>query len=160
MKSRGRYWPVVLAFLVALSLEVAPFPDTADILRPPWMALSIIYWSMHQPGRYGVGVAWGVGIVLDVLKGSVLGQHALMLSVAAYLTIMFHQRLRVFPIWQQTAAVGVIAAIYEFLGFWIDGMTGDLEGGVIRLAPILSALVVWPPLAFLTDRLITPLVRD
>lgn len=160
MKSRGRYWPVVLALLVALSLEVAPLPDTADILRPAWMALSIIYWSMHQPGRYGVGIAWIVGLVLDVLKGAVLGQHALMLSVAAYLTIMFRQRMRVFPIWQQTAAVGVIAAIYEFLGFWIDGMTGDLEGGVVRLAPIISALVLWPPLAFLTDRLIMPLVRD
>ena len=39
-------------------------------------------------------------------------------------------------------------------------MTGDLEGGVLRLVPIVSALVLWPPLAWLTDQLITPLVRD
>jgi rod shape-determining protein MreD len=159
MRAGGRYWPVILALLIALSLEIAPLPHTADILRPPWLAMSIIYWTMHQPGRYGVGVAWVVGLVLDILNGSVLGQHALMLSIAAYLTIMFRQRMRVFPIWQQTVAVGGIVAVYVFLGFWIDGMTGELEGGVLRLAPILSAVLLWPPLSWLTGRLITPLAR-
>ena len=160
MKPGGRYWPVILALLVALSLEVAPLPHTADILRPPWMALSIIYWTMHQPGRYGVGVAWIVGLILDVLQGSVLGQHALMLAIVAYLTIMFRQRMRVFPIWQQTAAVCAITTVYVLLGLWIDGMTGDLEGGALRLAPIVSALALWPPLAWLADQLVAPLVRN
>ena len=83
-----RIWPVVIFLLVALSLEVAPLPDSAAPWRPPWMALAVIYWSMRQPGRYGVGIAWLIGLLLDVLKGAVLGQHALALSAAAYVTIV------------------------------------------------------------------------
>ncbi len=156
MTGRARFWPVLLALLIALSLEVAPLPAALEAWRPPWVALTVIYWAMLQPGRYGVGIAWLVGIVLDVLKGSILGQHALMLAVAAFLTIRFCQRLRVFPIWQKTIAVCAIVAVYTFIGFWIDGMTGDLEGSLLRLASIASALVVWPPLYWVSNRLLAP----
>jgi len=157
MRRGARIWPVAVALLVALSLEVAPLPEGIEVWRPPWVALTVIYWAMLQPGRYGVGVAWIVGLVLDVLKGTVLGQHALMLAVTAFLTIRFCQRLRVFPIWQKTIAVGAIVAVYTFLGFWIDGITGDLEGGAMRLAPIASALLVWPPVYWISKRLLAPL---
>lgn len=160
MRGHTKIWPVLLALLVALSLEVAPLPASVDILRPPWMALTLIFWSMRQPGRFGVGVAWTMGLVLDVLTGSVLGQHALMLALSTYLTITFYQRLRVFPIWQQTLAVTGIISLYTLIGFWIDGMTSDLDGGVLRLMPIVSGLIVWPPLYWISDRLITPLMRD
>lgn len=157
MRRGARFWPMAVALLVALSLEVAPLPGEIDAWRPPWVALTVIYWSMLQPGRYGVGVAWIIGLVLDVLKGTVLGEHALMLAITAFLTIKFVQRLRVFPIWQQTIAVGVIVSVYTFLGFWIDGITGHLEGGILRLAPILSALLVWPPIYWVSKRLLAPL---
>lgn len=160
MRGHTKLWPVLLALLVALSLEVAPLPASLDILRPPWMALTLVFWSMQQPGRFGVGVAWAMGLVLDVLTGSVLGQHALMLALSSYLTITFYQRLRVFPIWQQTLAVTGIVSLYTLIGFWIDGVTSDLQGGVLRLTPIISALIVWPPLYWISDRLIMPLMRD
>jgi len=159
--NRGaRFWPVVLVLVVALSLEIAPLPGAVTYWRAPWVALALIYWCMRQPGRYGVGVAWIVGLVLDVLKGSVLGEHALMLAITAYLTIKFCQRLRVFPIWQQTAAVGAIAAVYVLVGIWIDGITGDVEGGALRLVPILSAMLIWPPIHWVSTRLIAPMVES
>ena len=160
MSQAGRFWPVAVVLLVALSLEVAPLPGALQMWRAPWVALALIFWSMRQPGRYGVGVAWVIGLVLDVLKGSVLGQHALMLAVTAFLTVEFCQRLRVFPIWQQTAAVTAIVAVYVFIGFWIDGITGSLEGGFRRLAPIVSAFIAWPPIYWLSRRLIEPMLED
>lgn len=160
MRGRGRIWPVALALLVALSLEVAPLPAEIAAWRPPWVALTVIYWSMLQPGRYGVGVAWIVGLVLDVLQGAVLGQHALMLAVTAFLTIRFCQRLRVFPIWQKTLAVGAIVTVYTLIGLWIDGATGDLTGGPLLLAPILSALLAWPPVYWVSRRLLAPLAMS
>jgi rod shape-determining protein MreD len=158
--SRGaRIWPVVVVLIIALSLEVAPLPGALEYWRAPWVALAVIYWSMRQPGRYGVGTAWAVGLVLDVLKGSVLGEHALMLAVTAFLTVKFCQRLRVFPIWQQTVTVTAIAAVYILLGMWIDGITGDIEGGLLRLAPIITAALVWPPIQWISNQLIAPMVE-
>jgi rod shape-determining protein MreD len=159
MSRGGRFWPVAVVLVITLSLEVAPLPGPMEYWRAPWVALAVIYWSMRQPGRYGVGTAWAIGLVLDVLKGTVLGEHSLMLAIVAFLTIKFCQRLRVFPIWQQTAAIGAIAAVYVLIGVWIDGMTGDVEGGLLRLLPIFSAILVWPPLRWVSNRLITPLVK-
>jgi len=147
-------WLPAISFLVALSLEVMPMSDGLAPWRPPWVALTVIYWSMHRPGRIGVGVAWLLGLGLDVLQGAVLGQHALSLAVAAFLTIKLCQRLRVFPIWHQTVSVGILVAIYTFLNFWIDGMTGNQIGGFARLTPIVSALLVWPLISGLGDRLL------
>ncbi len=159
MRRRTRFWPVALVLVIALSLEVAPLPSPLEYWRAPWVALAVIYWCMRQPGRYGVGIAWVIGLVLDVLKGSVLGEHALMLAVTAFLTVKFCQRLRVFPIWQQTATVSAIAAVYILIGMWIDGITGDMEGGFLRLAPILTAALVWPPVHWISNRLIAPMVE-
>lgn len=152
---RTRIRIVVLYFLVALSLEVAPLPEWLAPWRPPMLALTVVYWSMHQPGRYGVGVSWVLGLVLDVLGGSILGQHALTLAVTAYITIKLCQRLRVFPIWHQTLAVGIIIAIHEFLNFWIDGMTDNLTGGIMELAPLASALLLWPLMSGVSNRLLS-----
>jgi len=160
IRGRPRIWPVVIFFLVALSLEVAPLPDTAAPWRPPWMALAVVYWSIRQPGRYGVGIAWLTGLLLDVLKGAVLGQHALALATAAYITVKLCQRLRVFPIWQQSVAICLIIAVYGFLLYWINGMTGQQPGGLLPLAPIASALLIWPPMRWITDHYVAPAVGN
>ena len=49
MSQAGRFWPVAVVLLVALSLEVAPLPDALQIWRAPWVALALIFWSMRQP---------------------------------------------------------------------------------------------------------------
>jgi rod shape-determining protein MreD len=151
---RTRVRVVLLFFLVALSLEVAPLPADLAPWRPPLLALTVVYWSLHQPGRYGVGVAWLLGLILDVMQGSILGQHALTLAITAYITIKLCQRLRVFPIWHQTVAVVIILAIYEFLNYWIDGMTDNLVGGLGELLPLVSALLLWPLMSGFSNRLL------
>ncbi len=88
------------------------------------------------------------------MQGSILGQHALTLAVTAYITIKLCQRLRVFPIWHQTVAVVIIVAIYEFLNYWIDGMTDNLVGGLGELLPLVSALFLWPLMSGFSNRLL------
>jgi len=147
-----RLWPVVLSLLAALSLEVAPLPGLTRAWAPPWLAMVIIYWSLSYPRRYGLGLAWVAGLVLDVLKGGLLGQHALALTVVAAVTLRLHLRLRLFPIWQQAAAVGVLAGIHEFLIFWVDGIAGQAELSWHRATPPLVAAVLWPAVTGLFDR--------
>jgi rod shape-determining protein MreD len=153
VSARGgpRTWPVLVSLLVALSLEVTPMPGDFATWRPPWLALTAVYWALAYPRRYGLALAWTAGLVLDVLKGGVLGQHALAMTVATWLALRFHLRLRVFPIWQQTVAVGALMFVHQFLVFWVDGMTGEAELAWHRLAPTLAALVAWVLLVAVLD---------
>lgn len=148
-----RHWPVILSLLAALSLEVTPLPADLAQWRPPWLALVAIYWALAYPRRYGLAVAWISGLVLDVLKGGVLGQHALAMTVAVWLALRFHLRLRVFPVWQQTAAVVALVAAHQFLVFWVDGVTGEAALSWQRLSPTLAALAGWPVVLLVLDRL-------
>lgn len=146
-----RTWPVLLSLLVALSLDVTPLPADLAVWRPPWLAMTALYWALAYPRRYGLGLAWFAGLVLDVLKGGVLGQHALAMTVATWLVLRFHLRLRVFPAWQQAVAVCAIVATHQFFVFWVDGMTVGAELSWQRATPVLATLIAWPVLVAIID---------
>ncbi|HWP94977.1 MAG TPA: rod shape-determining protein MreD [Gammaproteobacteria bacterium] len=137
-------WIPALTFVVALVLTIWPLPAWAEAWRPHWAALTLIYWCLALPNRINIGVAWLVGVVLDVLHGALLGQHALALVLVAFLANRFHLQIRVFPVLQQTVAVTLLLAVYAFVLFWISGATG-VEIGFHRYIPaLLTSALLWP----------------
>ena len=135
---------ILVTFIVALMLTIIPLPDAIETARPEWVALVLIYWCMATPQRIGVGFGWLSGLLLDVLKGSLLGQHALALAVVAYLTLKFHQRLRVFPLWQQALMILVILMLLKLLILWFDGIIGlPAKNWQYWLTPF-TGMLLWP----------------
>jgi rod shape-determining protein MreD len=145
----SRRLPVVICIIIALMLAIVPMPDWASPYRPDWVALTLIYWSIGMPRTYSVGTAWIVGIVLDVARGTLLGQHALALAFITYLTVKFHLQLRVFPMSQMTATVFALLAIYQFILFWVNGVAGTYADAVAYWGPVVSGTVLWPLIALL-----------
>jgi rod shape-determining protein MreD len=125
-------------------LTILPLPDAVQAFRPPWYALVLIYWCLALPERVGVGIAWILGIIVDVLTGSLLGQHALSLSVVAFLTVKLHQRIRLFPVWQQALVVLVLLALNQLLNLWVLGATRSLEPGLAFWGPTPVGTLLWP----------------
>ena len=82
-------WIIVVSFVVSLMLTALPMPEWARIWRPAWVCLVLIYWCMALPARVGILVAACAGILLDVISGTLLGQHALALSVVAFIALQF-----------------------------------------------------------------------
>ena len=92
-KSNG-VWVIVLSFFLAYLLAIVPFPEWAMNYRPEWVPMVLIYWVMALPYRVGIGSAWCAGLILDILKGSVLGLNAIGLVIVAYVTSSIHLRFR------------------------------------------------------------------
>ena len=136
--------PILMSIVVALMMVMAPLPDWAAPYRPDWVAMTLIFWSLTLPRTYSVGHAWLVGIVLDVAHGTLLGQHALALSFVVYLTVKFHLQLRVFPVSQMALTIVPLLAVYEFLLFWINGVTGIHTALAVYWGPILTSALLWP----------------
>lgn len=145
----SRKLPIVLSIFAAMLLTLSPLPDWAEPFRPDWMALTLIYWAMNLPRTYGVGVAWLMGLFLDVAQGTLLAQHALALSFVVYLTVKFHLQIRVFPIPQMAACVLGLLALYRFLLFWINGIAGVDAPAISYWGPIVSGALLWPLIASL-----------
>ena len=82
------------SLVFGLLLNLAPWP--ASLPAPDVVAALLVVWNIRTPSRIGLGVAWLLGIVMDVHQGVLLGQHALAYSVLSYGAISLHRRLEGF----------------------------------------------------------------
>jgi len=135
---------VTCSFVLALLLTALPVPDWAATWRPAWVALVLIYWCMAVPGRIGVLVGWMVGLFLDVLTGTLLGQHAMALAVIAYITHTSYRRIRVLSPWQQAVSVFGLVFVYQMLVLWVTGIQGNPVAAASFWTSPLISMVLWP----------------
>lgn len=135
---------IVLSFIVAFMLLMVPLPNWAQLLRPEWVAMVVIYWSMAIPHRFGIGLSWFAGLIVDVIRDSLLGQHALALAVVSFLTIRLHQRIRVYPPGQQAITIFLVMIINYLIILWIRGIMGQAPNLWQVLVPALTTALMWP----------------
>ncbi|MDH4380732.1 MAG: rod shape-determining protein MreD [Gammaproteobacteria bacterium] len=133
-----------LSLLVAFILTAVPLPDWMEVWRPEWVVVTMVYWCLAMPERVGVFVAWGVGLLLDVLQGSILGQHALGLATVGYLAVLYHQRIRVFPLVQQSLVVGSMVFVYLGATALIYNLLGSRHYGLDYLLGAITSACIWP----------------
>ena len=132
-------------------LMILPMPAGADALRPQWVALMTLYWCLTVPERYGVFSAFAAGLALDVISGSLFGQHALGLSVIAYAAVELHQRVRIFPLWQQALFAVMLLLVERLINLWVLGATGQPMPSLVYWAPTCLSLLLWPWLSVIMN---------
>ncbi|MBI3344708.1 MAG: rod shape-determining protein MreD [Gammaproteobacteria bacterium] len=142
-------WVIALSLVSALLLTLLPMPAAAQVYRPEWVALVLIYWCLAVPERVGVGIAWVMGILLDVINGALLGQHALALAVVAYIAIKLHRQARLFPVWQQAFMVMLLIIMEQMLNLWVQGVIGQPPRSWKYWLPALTSMLLWPWVFFL-----------
>ncbi len=135
---------IALSFVAAFTLLMMPLPSWAQLLRPEWVAMVVIYWTMALPNRVGIGIGWFAGLIVDVIRDSLLGQHALALAVVAFLTLRLHQRIRVYPPGQQAITIFLVMVINFLIILWIRGIMGQAPDLWQVLLPALTTAILWP----------------
>lgn len=111
---------------------------------PDVLAVVLVFWSVHQPLRVGIGTAFVFGLFMDVHQSALLGQHALAYTVLSFFAITMHRRLLWFTVPSQAAQVLPLffaAHTVEMAVRLIGG--GAFPGFWILLAPVLEA-ALWP----------------
>jgi rod shape-determining protein MreD len=141
---RGR---ILFTALVALVLTVLPLPPWLDVLRPVFLVLAVLYWSVNAPRTGDIALGFFAGLTLDVFQGPVLGQHALALTLVTYIAVREHQRIRYKPAFQQALFVFGALAVYEFVLFAIDGWSGHPVTSPLRWVHAVTGALLWAPVA-------------
>ncbi|CAK0764598.1 Rod shape-determining protein MreD [Gammaproteobacteria bacterium] len=137
-------WVIWATMVAAFMLTLLPLPVWASPYHPNWVLLVLIYWAMALPHRVDVGVAWLSGLFLDVFEEALLGQNALSLAFAIYIVLKLHQRLRLFPRWQQAMLVLLLTFLHQTIGLWIRAMTGHALTRGDYWMPVLTTTMFWP----------------
>jgi rod shape-determining protein MreD len=139
-----KYLVIYLSLLVALVLMILPLPDWAQIYRPNWIALVLIYWSMALPKRVGLWFAFISGIILDASLGTLLGQHTLALVLIIAINMNFYQRIRVLALAQQAIYVFVLLLINQVLVAWVEGFLGRSTPLLAFFGAPFIGMLIWP----------------
>lgn len=133
-----------LTFLAALILSVVPMPAPFDAGRPMWLAMVVAYWVMALPHRVGLLTAWVAGLATDVLFGELFGQNALVLVMVAWLILLLYQRIRRFPLWQQSLVMLPVLGIAQMVSLWLSSLAGNRPPTLLYLLPALVSTILWP----------------
>lgn len=137
-------WFVLATLIASLLLNLLPAGGLWLVMRPDFLALSLLYWCIQQPRLLGVGVAWAFGLVMDVGDGTLFGQHALAYSALAYTAEYFHRRVLRFPLWQQAAQVAVLLFLCALLVLIVRLMGGAAAVSWTYFLPAVSGALLWP----------------
>ena len=142
--------------LIALVLTLLPLPAWIAIVRPEFLVLTVLYWSIQAPWTGGIGLGWFAGLLLDAFQGPVLGEHALAVALVAYLGVHEHQRIRTKPLLQQSLVVFAVLVLYEFVLFAVDGWSGHPLISPLRWVPAATGALIWPLVATVLSRSYRP----
>ncbi len=130
------------SLLVALALDLLPLGRVT--WTPDWLMVLLVFWSMHQPRYVGMGVAFALGLAIDVHQSTLLGQHALVYCLLVFGVQALQRRLLWFnPLWQALQLLPLFAGAH-LLGVALGVLgSGEAPGWQSLLAPLLEALI-WP----------------
>ncbi len=133
---------IVLTFLLAFAFNVLPLGRTPYL--PDMMALTLAFWSVHQPRRVGLGIAFVLGLVMDVHNGALLGQHALAYTLLSFIAILMHRRLLWFALPQQALQVLILFLAAHAVSLVVRILAGGMfPGWEVLIAPVIEA-ALWP----------------
>lgn len=146
MKQNAIFQILVLTFIfiVAFVLEIMPWPIGFQGYRPAWVVLVLIYWALALPNKISVGTAFVAGIVWDVILGSILGVHALVLSVSIYFVAKHHLILRNLSLWLQSLLVMLYITLIRLSIFFIELVLHSAEFNTQEIIGAIISGMLWP----------------
>ena len=144
-------WLVYGSFLLGLVFAILPMPEMVSAARPFLLAMLVAYWIMEAPSKVGMGTAFILGLLGDLMSASLLGEQALRLVVIAFLVQRFRARLRFFPLWQQAGAIGLLLLNDRVISALVHWVVGAPQAGWASWFGWMLGMVLWPWLYVFLD---------
>jgi rod shape-determining protein MreD len=144
-------WFIALSLFIAFLLNLMPWGQLVGV--PDFVALALLFWNIHQPRKVGMGVAFLLGILMDVHRASLLGEHALAYTILSYGAITIHRRVLWFPLLAQILHILPLLLLAHVVPFLIRSIAGGAFPGWEPLISSFVEAILWP---FATFGLLAP----
>lgn len=149
LKLPARASLIFFSLLGAYLLDVLPWSGAWLLARPDFVLLVLIFWTVNEPAAVGQGVAFMVGLLMDVSDSMLLGQHALAYVLAVYGAQVFRVRILSFHLPEQTLHMIGLTFAASLMMLALNLLLGaDFPGFAYFVSPAITALL-WGPLTIL-----------
>ena len=138
---------VFFSILVAYLLSVLPWSGAWLLARPDFVLIVLMFWAVHEPRSIGQGIAFALGLLVDVSDSMLLGQHALAYVVAVFGAQVLRARILTFHLPEQTLHVLGLTITASLVTLALNLLLGaDFPGWAYLASPALTAFM-WPPVS-------------
>ena len=136
--------PYFIAFSLAAAflLNLLPWGKLPGV--PDFVALVLLFWNIHQPRKVGIGVAFVMGLLMDVHNASLLGENALAYTLLSYFAIMIHRRMLWFRPMTQALHVLPLLVMMQVVQMLIQALVSGKFPGWYYFASSLVSAALWP----------------
>src|SRR5688572_2771808 len=133
----------------AYLLSVLPWSGRWLLVRPDFVLIVLVFWTVHEPRSIGQGVAFALGILMDVSDSMLLGQHALAYVIAVFGAQVLRVRILSFHLPEQTLHVLGLTIVASLVMLSLNLLLGaDFPGFAYLVSPVITALL-WAPVTWL-----------
>lgn len=133
---------IVFSLALAFLLNLLPWGKLIGI--PDFVAIVLLFWNIHQPRKVGMGIAFVLGILMDVHSASLFGEHALAYTLLSYGAIMIHRRVLWFSFGVQALHVLPLLVLAQIVPFLIRLLMGAAFPGWGYLIDGFVEAALWP----------------
>ncbi|MDR1708971.1 MAG: rod shape-determining protein MreD [Candidatus Accumulibacter sp.] len=137
---------IVLSLAAALLLNFLPTSEWPWM--PDWAALVLVFWSVREPRRVGMGAGFLLGLVMDVADASLLGQHALAYVLIAYFSEALSRRILWFRLGKQALHVLPLLLASQGVQYLVRAMPGIVLPGWSYFFGAFVGAALWPLMSF------------
>ena len=140
---------LVFASLVAAYLfSVLPWSGRWLLARPDLVLLVLVFWTLHEPRSVGQGIAFAMGLLVDVGDSMLLGEHAFAYVLAVYGAQVLRVRILSFRLGEQALHVLGLFIVASCATLLLNLLLGaDFPGFTYFVSPVLTALA-WAPVSW------------
>lgn len=142
MKPRYHFGHLFFSVSVALMLAILPLPHSIWWLRPQFLALFLIFWSLYSGARSVLWMSWCVGLLLDLITASPLGLNALGLMLMIYVLQKIKPFMQHYRRWQHGLLITLLCLFYVAILSWFVGyLTQAYVFGPLAFSAISSGIL-------------------
>ena len=137
-------WRRILGTLIlAVLLEQLPWSGWALALRPDFVLVGVLFWTLHQPARISFGAAFVLGLLADFQDGTVFGQHAIAYVIGVYLVLFLRLRLLQFDPLRQAAQLFPVLLAVQLAVLLVGWLAVNPPAGLSILMTVPASTVLW-----------------
>lgn len=138
---------IIFSLTCAFMLNLLPWGQWTG--APDFVALVLVFWGIHQPRKVGIGVAFGMGLLMDVHDATLLGENALAYTLLSYVATMIHRRVLWFPVLTQAMHVFPLLLLAQAIQSFVHFFATGRFPGWLHFIESAVAVALWPVITWL-----------
>jgi rod shape-determining protein MreD len=133
-----------IAFTISIAFVLNILPWGRAPAVPDFLAIVLVFWNIHQPRKVGIGIAFLVGLLMDVHDSALLGERARAYSLLSYGALSLHRRVPWFGLLGQMLHVLPLFLVAQLVTVCVRLLLGAPFPGIEHFLQAVTSTVLWP----------------